>query len=109
MAILQLDHAEDDAVDVEHEIRATLQVAMQSDLLHDHEIIRVRVFPGDELHRFGDFARINLHGHTVAKQRIHRLVVVVEAAVGIVRFNAEQLAGAADLLHRVTGLHQVAA
>ena len=88
-AVLQLDHADGDAVDVEHEVGPPLVVAAQRHFLGDGEVVLLRLLPVDELDRLGDLAGLDLHRHAVAQQAVNRLVVVVEAAVGIVRLGAQ--------------------
>ena len=45
--------------------------------------------PVDELDGLGDLAGLDLHRHAVAQQAVDRLVVVVEAAVGVVGLGAQ--------------------
>src|SRR5206468_1960507 len=52
-------------------------------------------------------ARLDLHWHAVAQQAVNRLVVLVQAAVGVARLNAQQVQGAADLSRRVAHPRQV--
>ena len=90
-AVLQLDHADGDAVDVEHEVGPPLVVARERHLLGDGEVVCLRVVPVDEPDGLGDLAGLDLHRHAVAEQAVDGLVVVVEAAVGVVRLGAEQV------------------
>ena len=49
--------------------------------------------PVDEMDGFRDLARLDLHRHAVTQQTVDRLVVVIEAAVVIVRFGAQLVNG----------------
>ena len=44
-AVLQFEHADGDAVDVEHEVRPPLVVAVQGDFLGDGEVVLLRFRP----------------------------------------------------------------
>ena len=109
-AVFQFDHADGDAVDVQHQIGPPLvavQSVAQGDFLGNRKIVAPRLRPIDQLDGFSDFARLHLHRHAVAQQAVDRLIVVVEAAVGVVRFGAQQMQGTADLLRRIARFGQV--
>ena len=106
-AVLQLDHADGDAVDVKHEVGPPLVVAAQRHLLRDGEVVLLRLLPVDELDGLGDLAGLDLHRHAVAQQAVDLLVVVVEAAVGIARLGAQLVEGFGDLRRAVAALGQV--
>ena len=78
---LQLQHAERDAVDVEHDVGA-LGVADLSDrdLLGDREVVLLRVLPVDEPDGLGLLAGTRLDLDAVAQQSIDVLVGLVEVA-----------------------------
>ena len=109
VAVLQFDHANGDAVDIKHEVWPPFQPSAQRDFFHDHEVVPLRVFPVDEFYRFGHLARFDFHRHAVAQHGIDGPVVIVEAVVRVFRFNAQQVDGAANLRHGVTGLDEVGA
>ena len=80
---LQLQHAERDAVDVEHHVRP-LRVglgvgARDGDLLGDGEMVLLRVLPVDQPDGLRVLADVGLHLHAVAQQVVDRPVAVVEA------------------------------
>ena len=106
-AVLQLQHADGDAVDVEHDVGPPLVVAAQRDLLGDGEIVLLRLLPVDQVDGLRDLARLGLHRHAVAQQAVNGLVVPVEAAAVVVRLGAQLVDGAADLRRRVAALRQV--
>ena len=59
-AVLQLQHADGDAVDVEHEVRASLVVAGERHFLGDGEVVLLWFCPVDEVDDFGWLAQIVL-------------------------------------------------
>ena len=67
-AVLQLDHADGNAVDVEHKVGAALQPAFQRYFLDDGEVVLLRLLPVDELHVVHRLPGLNLNVHAVAKQ-----------------------------------------
>ena len=109
MPRLQFDDPDGDAVHVEHQIRPARVTAAQRHFLHDHKIIRRCVFPVDQLDLLKRLPRLGLNIDAVAQQAIDRLVVVVEAAVRVVRLDLEQVDGSPDLLQRVARRQQVGA
>ena len=92
---LQLQHAERDAVDVEHHIRALgvgLGVgARDGDFLGDGEVVLLRVLPVDQPDGLRVLADLGLHLHAVAQQLIDRAVAVVEALARVARRLVEQV------------------
>jgi hypothetical protein len=96
-AVLQFQHADGDAVHVQHQVGPPLVVALERDFLGDGEVVLFRVVPVDQVDRLRDLAGLGLHRHAVAQQRVDRLVVAVQAAVGVVRFGAQLVQGPADL------------
>lgn len=82
-------------------------VAVQRDFLGDGEIVLRRVFPVDEPDIHGVLARRRLHRHAVAQQAVHRLVVVVQTAVGVVGLGAQPVERAADLRGMVITLGEI--
>jgi hypothetical protein len=68
-AVLQLDHAHRNAVDVQHQIGSPLvptQPAAQRHFLGEGEVVGQRPLPVDELDLLGHLAGLRLHWHTVA-------------------------------------------
>ena len=96
-AVLQFQHADGDAVDIEHDVGPPLMVALERDFLGDGEVVLLRLVPVDEVDGLGDLARLDLHRHAVAQQAVDGLVVAVEAAAVVVRLGAQLVDGAADL------------
>ena len=92
-AVLQFQHADGDAVDIQHEVGPPLVVAVQRDFLGDGEVVLLRLVPVDEVDGFRDLARLDLHRHAVAQQAVDGLVVPVEAAVVVVRLGAQHVDG----------------
>ena len=88
-AVLQLQHADGDAVHVEHEVRPPLVVALERHLLGDGEVVLLRLVPVDEVDGLRDLARLDLHRHAVAQQVVDGLVVAVERAAVVVRLGAQ--------------------
>ena len=78
-AVLQLQHADGDAVHIEHEVGPPLVVALERHLLGDGEVVLLRLVPVDEVDGLRDLARLDLHRHAVAQQAVDGLVVAVEA------------------------------
>ena len=92
---LQLQHAERDAVDVEHDVRA-LRVgpgvgAGDGHLLGDGEVVLLRVLPVDQPDGLRVLADVGLHLHAVAQQVVDGPVAVVEALARVARFSLEQV------------------
>ena len=106
-AVLQFQHADGDAVDVEHEVGPPLVVAVQGDFLGNGEVVLLRLLPVDEVDGLRDLARLDLHGHAVAQQAVNGLVVAVEAAAVVVRLGAQYVERPADLRRAVAALGQV--
>ena len=100
-AVLELQHADGDAVDVEHDVGPPLVVAPERHLLGDGEVVHLRLVPVDEVDALGDLARFDLHGHAVTQRAVDGLVVAVEAAAVLACLGAELVEGAADLRRRV--------
>ena len=86
---LQLQHAERDAVDVEHDVRALavrLGVGRRDrDFLGDGEVVVLRMLPVDQPDGLRVLADLGLHLHAVAQQVVDRPVAVVEALAGVAR------------------------
>jgi hypothetical protein len=80
-AVLQFQHADGDAVDIQHQIGPALVLALEGDFLGNGKVVLVRLAPVDQVHGFGDLARFGFDGNAVAQQSIHRLVVAEQAAV----------------------------
>ena len=106
-AVLQLQHADGDAVDIEHEVRPPLVVALERHLLGDGKVVLLRLIPVDEVDGFRDLARLDLHRHAVAQQVVDGLVVAVEAAAVVVRLGAQLVDGHVDLRRGVAAFGQV--
>ena len=66
-----------------------------------------RQVPVDQPDRFSVLACCCLHLNAVAQQAVHRLVVVIEAAVWVVGFGAQPVQGAADLCRAVAMIGEV--
>jgi hypothetical protein len=66
-AVLQLQHADGDAVHVDHAVRPPLMVAPEGHLLGDGKVVALRLVPIDEVHGLRDLARLGLHRHAVAQ------------------------------------------
>ena len=75
---LEFQHADRDAVQVEHDIRALAVLAADRDLFSKSEVVDLRVGPVDEVDRLGQLAHVRLDLDPVAQQPVHRLVGVVE-------------------------------
>ena len=92
---LQLQHAERDAVDVEHKVGAfgvgIIAGCRNGNFLGDGEMIILRMLPINEpdIHRILTHARLHLHG--VAQHVIHGAVPVVEALAGVARRLVEEV------------------
>ena len=87
---LQLQHAERDAVDVQHHVRTFGVVlpgggARQRDLLGDSEAVPVRALPVNQPDRLIVLSDVSLDLHAIAQQLIHGAVAVVEALAGVGR------------------------
>ncbi len=87
-AVLQLDHADGDAVDVQHQIGPALVAALQRDFFGDGEVVFSGLLPVDQVDRLGRLAGFDFDRHAVPQQVVDRVVVVVEAAVAVVRLGA---------------------
>ena len=106
-AVLQFDHADGDAIEIEHEVRPPLVLASQRDLFGNREIVLCWLVPIHEVDCFRGLPRFDFHVHAVAQQAIHRLVVVIQAAVGIAGFRGQPVECPADLRRAVAALGQV--
>ena len=96
-AIFEFEEGDRDAVDVENEVGAFGLFAFYSDFFGDGEVVAIGHFPVDEVQGLGRFAGIGFDGDAVAKKFVDGLVVVVEAAVGVVGFGAEFVEGLGNL------------
>ena len=96
-AVLQLQHAEGDAIDVKHDVRPALAFAAQSHLFRHRKIVLLRLLPIDEMNRLRHLPRLDLHRHAVAQQGVRRLIVAVWIAAVIVRLGAQLVQGHGDL------------
>ena len=105
-AVLQFQHADGDAVDIEHEVGPPLVVALERHFLGDGEVVLLGLAPVDEVDGLGDLARLDLHRHAVAQQAVDGLVVAVEGAVVVVRLGAQLVERRADLRRGVAALRQ---
>ena len=103
-AALQLDHRDGEPVDVEHEVRPPLVLSPERHLLGEGEVVRLGIVPVDQPDLVGVLRGGRLHVHPVAQQAVDGLVVVVEAAGGVVGLAAESIEHAADLRGRVAPL-----
>jgi hypothetical protein len=81
-AVLQLDHADGDPVDVEHQIGPALVPALQGHLLGDGEVVVGGVLPVDQLHGFGGLPGLGFHRRPVAQKFVNLPVGVVEVPGG---------------------------
>ena len=106
-AVFQFQHADGDAVHVQHNVRPALVVAAKRDFLGDGEVVFLRFLPVDQVDGFGDLPGLDLYRHAVAQQVVNRLVVAVEAATVVVRFGAQLVDGHADLRGVVAASRQV--
>ena len=92
---LELQHAERDAVDVEHHVRA-LGVGLGGGARHRHflgdgEVVLLRALPVDEPDGLHVLADLGLHLHPVAQQVVHSTVAVIEALARIARRLVEEV------------------
>ena len=96
---LDLQHAERDAVDVEHDIRALaecLRIGRRNgDFLGDGEVIVLRVLPVDKPDGLCVLAHAGLHLHAVAQQFIDGAIAVVEALARVAGGLVPRLGGVA--------------
>ena len=97
-ASFQLQHADGDAVDVEHDVGPPLLVAFEGYLLGDGEVVFLRLLPVDEVDGLRDLSRLDLYRDAVAQQTVNGLVVAVEIAAVFVRLGAQLVERHADLL-----------
>ena len=88
---LQLQHAQRDAVDVEHDVRALGVLADDRHLLGDGEVVVLGVLPVDQPDRIGLLADVRLHLHAVAQQAVDLAVGVVERLAAAQRRGLAQL------------------
>ena len=75
---LQFNHAEGDAVDIEHHIGAFVVHARYGDFLGDGEVVVLRIFPIDQPDRLGLLAGCRRRFHAIAEQAVDFAVGVVE-------------------------------
>ncbi len=88
-AVLQLQHAHGQAVDVEHQIGPALVVALERHLLGNREVVLARLVPVDEMNRFRNLAGLDLDRHPVAQELVDGLVVPVEIAAVVIRIGLQ--------------------
>ena len=110
-AVLQLDYADGDAIDVEHQIGpplqiALMQVALERHLFGDGEVVLLRLLPIHELHGLGGLGGIGLYRHAVAQQLVDGLVVGIEIAAVVVGLGAQLVESRADLRRGISAPRQ---
>ena len=88
-AVLQFQHADGDAVDVEHEVGPPLEVALERHFLGNGKVVLLRLAPVNQVNGFGRLAGLGLHRHAVAEQVVDGLVVAVERAVVVIGLGAQ--------------------
>ena len=88
-AVFQFQHADGDAVHVQHDVGPPLVIALERHLLGDGEVVLLRLVPVDEVDGLRDLACLDLHRHAVAQQVVDGLVVAVERSVVVVRLGAQ--------------------
>ena len=106
-AVFEFQHANGDAIDVQHQVGPPLLFAFESDFFGNGKVVVGGLFPVDEVNRFRRLARLSLHRYPVAQQLVHGLVVAVQAAFGVVGFRAQLVQCRADLRRGVARAGQV--
>ena len=96
-AVFEFQHADGEAVDIQHQIGAALIPAMQGDFFGEGEVVLFRRIPVDQLDGFGDLPGFGFDRHAVAQQVVDGLVVAVERAVAVVGIGVEFVERGVDL------------
>ena len=78
LGALELNNAESNTVDIEHDIRTVGVLALDRDLFGHHKMVSFRVLPVDKPDRFEVLRDAALDLHPVTKQAIHSSVGIVE-------------------------------
>ena len=84
-AVFQLQHAQRNAVHIHHHVWAFVMLAQNRYFFSHCKVIAGGLFPVDQLHRGEIFTRFGLHRYAIAQHLIHRMVVVIQIAVWVVR------------------------
>ena len=71
-AVLQLQNADGDAVDIQHDVGTALVVPLERHFLGNGEIVPLGLAPVDEVDGFRRRARLGLHGYGVAQQVVRQ-------------------------------------
>ena len=96
-AALEFQHANRQAIDIEHQIRPPLQGAAQGDFLGDGEVIGLGVGPIDQVDGGGGLIHGGLDLHAIAQQAEDPLVGFVETALAGICGLSQLVEGTADL------------
>jgi hypothetical protein len=100
-AVLQLQHADGDAMHRQHEVRPPLLVALEHHLLDDGAVVLRRPLPVEPVDALRHLARLDLHGTARAQQGVDGLVVAGARATVVVRLGVEPVERDADLCRRI--------
>ena len=92
----EFDHAQGDAVDVQHQVGALFVLARDGDLLGDGKVVGFGLLPVDEPDGLLVLPDFGLHANAVAQQRIHFLIDVVEAFALVVGYFGKLVEGFGD-------------
>ncbi|MNR10061.1 hypothetical protein D3C85_1262920 [compost metagenome] len=88
LGALEFQHAEGNAIHIEHDIRALgigLGIStLDGDFLGNGEVVVLRMLPVDQPDGLGVFPNFRLDLHPVAQQLVHRLVTIIQALADIV-------------------------
>ncbi len=85
-AALQFDHADGDAVEVNHHVRTPFVTTAQGHLLGDRKIIPFRMVPVHQVHRRERLIDGGLHRHAVTEK-------LIRAQIGLVKGDARGVGG----------------
>ncbi|MNP03149.1 hypothetical protein D3C76_950240 [compost metagenome] len=88
LGALEFQHAEGNAIHIEHDIRALgidLGIStFDGNFLGNGEVVVLRMLPVDQPDGLGVFPNFRLDLHPVAQQLVHRLVTIIQALADIV-------------------------
>jgi len=66
-AVLQLQHANCNAIHIQYDVRASLMVARERHFFGDGEVVPSRLVPVHKVNGFGDLAGLNFYRHAVTQ------------------------------------------
>ena len=101
-AVLQLQHANRNAVEVEHNIGAFVVLAIHRHLFGNSKVVQLRVPGVDQLDGYTLLPRRRFYWNAIVKEAVDLAIVFVKRAVRITGLNAQFMDGFGTLHRRVS-------